>query len=103
MPIDIAKYQTLIGASLGFTGVIITLFTNAWLSRRAAAGRRRQESVALLAAFYAELGSAQAIIGEANVYMAGESQGYVTRTPSTVESSYCFQAAPRKIFEANWD
>jgi hypothetical protein len=49
------EYQTLIVGALGFAGVIATLFTNAWLSRKQHTRQVDQERTALKAALSAEL------------------------------------------------
>lgn len=49
------EYQTLIVGALGFTGVIFTLLTNAWLNRKQHTRQVEHERTALKAALSAEL------------------------------------------------
>ena len=49
------KFQTLIVGVLGFSGVIITLFTNAWLNRKQHTRQIEHERTALKAALSTEL------------------------------------------------
>jgi hypothetical protein len=49
------EYQTLIVGAVGFAGVIATLFTNAWLSRKEHTRQVDHERTALKAALSAEL------------------------------------------------
>jgi hypothetical protein len=51
------KFQTGIVGLLGFTGVILTLFTNAWIARRQARDTRNHERETLARALLAELSS----------------------------------------------
>ena len=97
----LSRFQTLIGAVLGFGGVVATLLWNAYQARRLDALRSREERLALLSAFYAELASIQGIVAQFNVYVARKSAAF--SKGDDLAEPHVLLPCPRLVYEKNVD